>query len=85
MNAYLSLRRVVMLSLAVSVGFHLVFMQAFFFGESLFVKPERAMELRPKTPPRIESPQAADTIHYNRSRPKRPVHRKPIVRWTTLA
>jgi hypothetical protein len=69
-NAYLSLRRVVMLSLAVSVGFHLVFMQAFFFGESLFVKPERAMELRPKTPPRIESSQAADTIHYNKVAPE---------------
>lgn len=39
-KAYLSVRRMVVLSLVISVGIHVLFMLAFFFGESLFVGSE---------------------------------------------
>lgn len=45
-KSYLSLRRMAVLSLVISVGFHFLYMLAFFFGESLFVGSEKSV---PKT------------------------------------
>lgn len=45
-RSYLSWRRIVMMSLVLSIGFHFVFMLAFFFGESLVFGPEKSMEKR---------------------------------------
>lgn len=60
---YLSLKRIVIFSLVISIGFHLMYMMAFFYGEFIFVRPEKAMEKRHETPS-IGHAQEADTIHF---------------------
>lgn len=62
-HASLSLKRIIILSLAISVGFHFLFMLAFFFGESLFVGPEKTMEKHHELK-RNEIVNGADTLVF---------------------
>lgn len=45
-RSFLSWKQVILISLAISIGFHFVFMLAFFFGETIVFGPEKSFEKR---------------------------------------
>lgn len=59
-KSYLTLNRMVVLSLVFSVGFHLLFLLAFFFGESLFVGSEKASSKPHNSTQQIAQPTVSD-------------------------
>lgn len=64
-KAYLSLRRMVVLSFVFSVGFHVLFMLAFFFGESLFVGSDKASSKPHNSTQQITHPTTSDTLRFS--------------------
>lgn len=68
-KSYLSWKRIVLMSLALSVGFHFVFMLAYFFGETFVNGPEKSPEKRHES--RMVEPQVgADTLYFDQSQPQ---------------
>ena len=63
-KSYLSTRRVLWMSLAISVGFHIILTLAFFFGESFVTVPERGPE-RQQGQQRLEQGTPSDTLQFS--------------------
>lgn len=70
-KSYLSVRRVLLLSLTFSVGFHFILSLAFFFGESFDMGYGRSPE-RHQAQQRIEKKAPSDTLQICPSTPKPP-------------
>ena len=73
-KAYLSLRHMAVLSFVFSVGFHVLFMLAFFFGESLFVGSEKASSKPHNSTQQIAQPTASDTLRFSDASRMEKVH-----------
>ena len=65
-KSYLSWKRILLMSLAISLGFHFIFMLAFFFGETIVLGPEKASEKR-SVPARMEYQAQDDTIAFEKA------------------
>jgi len=73
-NVFLSLRRILILSLAISVGFHFVIMIAFFFGETMFEGSEKAHERPSLVLPQAVPNPIIDTLNVGQKPPLPPIH-----------
>ena len=73
-KAYLSLRHMAVLSFVFSAGFHVLFMLAFFFGESLFVGSEKASSKPHNSTQQIAQPTASDTLRFSDASRMEKVH-----------
>lgn len=73
-KAYLSLRHMAVLSFVFSAGFHVLFMLAFFFGESLFFGSEKASSKPHNSTQQIAQPTASDTLRFSDASRMEKVH-----------
>ena len=75
LNTFLSIKRIIGLSLMMSLGFHLLYTFAFFFGESLFLSYEKSAPMPNKR--QIQAHAPSDTLqtvhpqHFEKSQPRR--------------
>ena len=76
LNQFLSTKRIVLFSLAISVGIHLLFMFAFFFGESLFVGSEKLPAERSKVERQYGPSHENDTLRFKDASRLDPPHRQ---------
>jgi hypothetical protein len=73
---YLSLRRMAILSLVFSGGFHVLYMLAFFFGESLFVGFEKSPSEQRYVSQRMSPSLSSDTLQIDENQEFGLVHQK---------
>ena len=66
-----------MLSLILSVGFHVLYMLAFFFGESLFIGSEKSPSAQRNVSQKIPPPVLSDTIQFGEKQQFDPIHKRP--------
>lgn len=76
-RAYLSLKRMIVLSLVLSAGFHVLYMLAFFFGESLFIGSEKSPSAQRNVSQKMPPPVLSDTIQFGEKQQFDPIHKRP--------
>lgn len=75
LNSFFSIKRIIGLSLMMSLGFHLLYTFAFFFGESLFLSYEKSAPMPNKW--QIQAHAPSDTLqtvhpqHFEKFQPRR--------------
>ena len=76
-RAFFSLKRMIMLSIVFSVGFHLLYMLALFFGESLFFSIEKSPTTQRYISPKMPQSSAIDTIQFGEKQQFNPARPRP--------
>ena len=76
-RTYFSLKRMIVLSLVFSGGFHLLYMLAFFFGESLFFSFEKSPTTQRYVSQKMSHAPSLDTIQFGEKQQFEPILQRP--------
>lgn len=71
------MKRMIVLSLVLSAGFHVLYMLAFFFGESLFIGSEKSPSAQRNVSQKMPPPVLSDTIQFGEKQQFDPIHKRP--------